>query len=347
MNNLINKSIMFINLALSLQTGCSLGTSLSERPEEVLVVSWNVQNIFDDEFTGTEYDEFNPNNGEWNRELYRLRLERAAETLDALNADIVALMEVENGNVLKDLNNELKRYFPYRFVTEAPGQAIQLGLLSRYPIVETHILQPEGSLKRQQRPIAECRIKIKDMELVLFLNHWKSRSGGVLATEELRIESARTLSARISEILREKNDAEIIVSGDLNENHDEFKRQGGYYRTALSIKGEDTLSGDSYLYVTGSKEDAALTEDGVVLYSPWYSKRGEGSYYYNESWETIDHFLISNGLFDRKGLYVNTFEVAGLPFLLNKEGYPKRFMAYSREGYSDHLPITLQIKAYQ
>ena len=70
------------------------------------VASWNVQNLFDGIDNGTEYSEFDPEDGEWTDELYRIRLEKTAEILLSLcsgGPDLIILQEVENQNVLEDL----------------------------------------------------------------------------------------------------------------------------------------------------------------------------------------------------------------------------------------------------
>ena len=70
--------------------------------------------------------------------------------------------------------------------------------------------------------------------------------------------------------------------------------------------------------------------------------RGKGTYYFRQRWCFLDHILLSESLYARSQ---KEARVATMPFLLTKEGIPRRTYkgtAYSG-GFSDHLPLTTKL----
>jgi len=140
------------------------------------------------------------------------------------------------------------------------------------------------------------------------------------------------------------------VAGDLNENADEYSRVKASYQTAI-IKDEQGIP-DSYretsLVVSGDPGRISRTGDRIVLFEPWLESGspGKGSYAYRGGWETIDHILLSRGLFDGEGLeYVKgSFTPVMHKFLLDgKTGFPKGWAQNKNSGFSDHLPVILRL----
>jgi hypothetical protein len=71
-----------------------------------------------------------------------------------------------------------------------------------------------------------------------------------------------------------------------------------------------------------------------------------GSYYYKDNWETIDHFLLTEQFFDKAGWDFSTCRVlAGEPFT-NAKGTPAAYNPRSGYGLSDHLPLMLELTKY-
>jgi hypothetical protein len=86
----------------------------------------------------------------------------------------------------------------------------------------------------------------------------------------------------------------------------------------------------------------------IVLYDPWFELREEmrGSYVFQGEWQTMDHILLSSGLFDSRGFTYRqgSFSVARLPFLLSTKGFPKKWSGLKGpRGYSDHLPLLITL----
>jgi endonuclease/exonuclease/phosphatase family metal-dependent hydrolase len=326
------------------------------------IVSWNIQAMFDGADNGFEYDEYK-NAAGWNKEKYEARLTNISKAIkEKLTPDILALIEVENSGVLEDLSNLLKPDYPWSFFAGSPGASIGLGLLSRYPFLETKAHTAKSADGSNTRPVTEIRVKSESGPLVLFVCHWKSKLGGDQKTEHLRRADAGILSRRIAEIRAENNAIPVIVMGDLNENHNEFEKIEGAYISALlpdtdaAAAALEAAAGTTaapirpgfqdYLVISGQKppQVAHITNAAAVLYSPWIEyPEDQGSYYYRYGWETIDHFLLNNALFDNSGWEYESFWVASeLPFSTSG-GRPYAYNPKTGNGFSDHFPIVLQL----
>lgn len=326
--------------------------------DEISVLTYNVQNLFDDVDNDTEYYEYDPGEEEWTTTHFHTKCMHVAEVIATSvqhGPDIVALQEIENENTLDTLNNDYLKGKRYRYTAfvPAPDSAVNVALLSRFPITEIRAHQIYVDEPRKSRHILECRITVGENEFVLFNNHWKSKSGGARETEPLRIEAAGVVRRRVAEISAEAPKTDIIVVGDFNENVDEYTQVAAAYQTALLPS--DGEAPDHYLnkslLVSFNKEEMRafsgsrgtdVLNEGVVLYTCWADEEHPGSYVYRGKWEAIDGVLVSSALFDSEGLTYQDFEVVDRGFLLGENGFPRGWDREKKEGYSDHLPLLVR-----
>lgn len=323
----------------------------AEKPLSVL--SYNVQNLFDADEQGGEYDEFRA--GRWDAARYAARLTQIAAVLREVppgGADVIALQEVENRAAALDLRARL-RGLRYRYAVAFPNDGADLGLtltpvvLSRVPVlrVRLHQVWHDG---RYLRPIVEVELEAgAGRPLVLFNNHWKSKRGGAEETEPARRAAAAVLAARLRALQRADPLVDVVVAGDLNEDVDEHAAAA--YPTALvRFAGPD--GPPDALALTGRPFDprpaAASGSNAVVLYSPWLELAAaeRGTVVHRGAWGTPDHFLLSAGLFDRAGLRYEAgdFAVIRDGLVSPVTGHPRRWTG--AEGRSDHLPILLRLR---
>jgi endonuclease/exonuclease/phosphatase family metal-dependent hydrolase len=340
-----------------------------------------MQAMFDGVEDGGEYDEYTGKTG-WTAEKYRARLTAFAKAALSLDSDAnkkaapaaIALVEVENAGVVRDFARDYlkKEGYKYTFFTGNPGFSLGVGLISKYPIVKsaTHsIINNETLLPR---PIAEVWIDVEGENIVIFVCHWKSKLGDPEVTEAQRRDATRILNRRIAAIGETHPQIGIIVSGDLNENYDEFFRTGETFLTALMPDTQEALD-----IATAHSEKNNLTDTAnprvdnpqvdnleflllstqkppqseffpgrkVVLYTPWENEMGigSGSYYYQKNWETIDHFLLSASLFDEAGWEFKGAYVCDIEPFVNAAGTPATYNPRTGNGISDHLPIVLKL----
>jgi len=74
------------------------------------VASYNVENLFDAAYQGTEYEEYIPGRHNWTKRMAQIKLDRTAEVICDLDADIIALQEVENESVFNALQSLQQRF---------------------------------------------------------------------------------------------------------------------------------------------------------------------------------------------------------------------------------------------
>ena len=183
------------------------------------------------------------------------------------------------------------------------------------------------------RAILEVQVEVDGAALYLFNNHWKSGAGDV-ETEKVRVENARTLRARIEDILKEDRNADVIVAGDFNSHYNQKRRYPQMQDTGIN----DVLgSQGNELAVRGEQRD---------LYNLWFELPVEerGSDTYQGEWGTLMQMMVSRGLYDYRGIqYVdNSFGVARVPGMnVDAKGLPVRwsFLGEAGAGFSDHFPI--------
>lgn len=312
---------------------------------EVKIASYNVENLFDMNTDGSEYDEYIPN-GEsgWTTEMYQTKLHNTAKVIKGINADIIGLQEIESESALKDLKKELKfqgLYYRYYLFSRNKKSTVNTAILSRYPIQSglKHPIDYTGNY----RDILEAKIDINGKPLRVFVNHWKSKSG----PESERILSAKRLSIRLSEL--SPNEPFVLI-GDFNSHFEEYKT----FLKSRKLNDTEGVTGINHILHTIDEDEnpityASLKTNTTTLYNLWYEVSSEKrwSHQYRGKGEGLDNIIISPALADGKGIeYVQgSFNRYDPDFLFYKgkvyrwqqsRGKPKYHIG---EGYSDHLAI--------
>ncbi len=319
---------------------------------EFKVANYNVENLFDLKRDGGEYKEYIPNTPRfgWNREVYNIKLNNIARVIKDLNADIIALEEVENRSVLNDLRKVLKLKgvnYPYFAIADSKNTTVKTALLSKFPITKKNEIRV--GFAKGLRNILEAHIDIKGNELIVFVNHWKSKS----TPESTRIKYAKALRSRLDEL---KSDQDFIVTGDFNENYNEYE----------TIKRERRLNNTHGItainHILGTvKENKAVTEDMIkkrdfvkYLYNLWYElpPKWRWTHRFRKQKGAIDNMILPHAMFDDKGIsYIdNSFDRFRKSYFF-KRGKIFRWQMAKRgkgrhigRGFSDHLPIYARYK---
>ena len=329
------------------------GTSRDTSP--LTLMTWNVHNLFDGQDNGFEYNEF-LNSAGWSTEKYLGRINVISNAIGRLEPlpDIIMFQEIESLTIIKDIALSLSHDYEWSHFANNPGAALGLGILSRFPIMEASAHSITIDRETTPRPVLETRIRAGDEEFVIFICHWKSKLGGEDATEDVRKASARVILRRIRELWENEPDLGIIVAGDLNENHDGFYRRNTSIICSLlpddpysALITGSTGTGQKDFFVLGKNKPPApvyFPQETIVLFSPWISELENGSYYFRNNWETIDHFLISKQFFTNTGWNYEKTEVVNFPPFATSEGMPIPYNARTGWGLSDHLPLLLTIR---
>jgi endonuclease/exonuclease/phosphatase family metal-dependent hydrolase len=368
--------LMTVALLLSFWGGCTItetgsGSSDRETPGTLTIATWNVQALFDGDESGIEYDDYLQAAG-WSAEKYQARLNSLSKAIGRMAEqapDILGLEEIENVRVLEDMVSGPLADYGYQYLCFAanPGAALGIGLVSRFPLAETRVHSITAYGKTIPRPILEVQLQVQNQPLALLVCHWKAKQGETeknAATESLRRASARIILRRLQELRQEHPAIPVLIMGDLNENHNEWYRGGettltallpddpkAAERTGLRIEAE-TFDGserkipEDFLILSGNKPPKSeyFPPPALALYSPWGNELHDGSYFYKGAWETIDHFLLTESLFDRVGWDFDTAVVIRQEPFINAQERPYAYNPRTGTGLSDHLPLMLTLR---
>ena len=306
------------------------------------IATYNIENLFDLKKDGHEYTEYIPNTkANWNRKNYKIKLNNLSRVIKEIDADILALQEIESFQALKDLRYTLKEkglYYQYYKIANKKSTTTKVAILSKIPFTYTKELSVNPTYR--YRNILEAKFKIDSQDLYLFVNHWKSKSG----PESMRIVSAKKLRKKISDIGYEKN---IILLGDFNSDYEE------YIKFKRKRKHNDTngKTGINHILRTIKQTTKASQTKYIKnnFYNLWYDTKKENrySYIYRGKKEALDNILISQSLLDNKNIsYINNSILNfSKSYLFKKKNIYRwqttrgKVKKHKGKGYSDHLPV--------
>jgi len=314
----------------------------------VKVASYNVENLFDLKFNGTEYSEYIPNTiWKWNADNFRKKIKNISKVIVDMNPDIIALTEIESDIALKALQKELSRqglYFRYRAIADKKRTSVKSAVLSKYPLIKKEVVVSHG---RGPRNILEVKIHINSKPLYLFVNHWKAKSG----PESKRIFYAKALKKRLDQLPKNSH---YILAGDFNEDYEEHKK------FIKKRKHNDTngITGINHILHTIDADENLYTKATLELkgnYNLWMEvdKDERWTHIFRGKKEALDHLIISPSLVDQKSSHyiLGSFESFKRDYLFTK-GKKKKLYRWQRsrsrpihhtgKGYSDHLPIVAE-----
>lgn len=306
------------------------------------IASYNVENLFDLYKSGNEYTEYIPNtSSNWNQKTYKIKLKNISKVIKEIDADIIALQEIESLQALKDLRHTLKMeglYYQYYKIADKKNTTIKVAILSKIPFVYNQEIRVTSSYK--YRNILESKFNIEGKELYIFTNHWKAKNG----PESMRIISAKALVKRVKEIGHDKN---IILLGDFNSDYEE------YIRFKRKRKHNDTSGKTGINHILKSIKQNQIASktryEKNSFYNLWYDedKYERYTYIFRGEKEALDNILISQPLLDSKNIeYLDGSITAYKQDYMFKGKRINRWQTtrkkphrHKAKGYSDHLPV--------
>ena len=306
--------------------------TLSLYSKNLKIASYNVENLFDMQNNGTEYKKYKPNKHNWTRQNFQKKLLNISEVICDMNADIIALQELENENVLKLLKKSLRKigcHYKYHAITHKKKSAIQVAMLSKIPIQNINELVVNRKLR--YRNILEAKFILEGKPFYIFNNHWTSKH----SDENKRILSARRLVERLKKLPK---GSEYIILGDFNNDYNEY-----FWENPTAINHVlKTINKEKKFFRVNSLKEEKLSHYNLWLELVNY-KRWSHNFYGNK--QALDAIILPSSLFDGKGLeYVNdSFSVFKKRYLFHKKGYIFRWEMkkgrHKGKGYSDHLAV--------
>ena len=336
-----------MNTLLKAALGLFFFFSLSAR--EVVVTSYNVQNLFDAVHDKGKNDwEFTPlktpgkeggcrkvRNAYYRRRCLRTNWDdKAVEAkIQALGSvllrhgrpDILVLNEVENKRIFEKLNASLG--YGEFFITDSPDQrgidtvaAFAEGLR----VVETAEIVVETP--RPTRNILKVRFRLQNKNFLLYGHHWPAQGN----PSSSRMASARAFVEDLKKE-REKNPNVFVLSlGDFN-----------------VIQGEEPNALEE------------ITQEGLVdLHQTRDGPQGTYFYKRKKTWHFLDKIFVSQNLLDGEGpdykkdsYRIEAGDFNSEDYVVKKRGrpmvisIPARFRLRGKKGRgaSDHYPVSIKL----
>ncbi len=279
------------------------------------IVSYNTENLFDtinDPITND--DDFTPQGSKlWTSFRYWHKLQHISQIIvntgEWQQPALVGLIEIENDTCLRDLcQRSTLRKFKYKYLHhDSPDpRGIDVALL--YDPEQFQLLDkqfiPIDTLRTREILYAKGLI-FKIDTLHTIVCHAPSQLGGQDAKERRKIVFQK-INQLTDSILQKDSTAQIVLMGDFNDS----PRHISPHITSLTnlmLQFNDT----------------------------------QGTYCYQEKWTCLDQFLVSQQLTNRTQAKIFKAD------WLIKNDKPRRtyqHIFYDHDGYSDHLPIVLDIK---
>ncbi len=261
--------------------------------DKLLLVSYNVENLMDtiDEPRFAD-DEFTPDGKKkWNSKRYNKKINDISNVLCSIDEDrtpeIIALIEVENRRVVEDLlKTEKMLKGKYQIIHEETSdfRGIDVALLVNRDVFKyiTHsqlsLLDQDGKPYRTREILFVKGLVGKDT-MYVFVNHWKSRYGGVVETQEKRQMAAKILRERINKIFAVNPKANVVCLGDFND-------------TPFD-KSLETILNASTDSIFDSKEE-------LYNLTAYEAKQKRGTYSKKGDWYMLDNIIVSQNLLNKK-----------------------------------------------
>lgn len=285
--------------------------SLSLFAKDVRVGTYNVENLFDGQNQGSEYKDFKIGRNGWSKKMADIKFSHTLKAIKLINADVLALQEVENASLIKRLAKE--GGFSYFAFTKPHKSPVGVGILSKYPIISKKSIY--AGIERT-RDFLHVNIHIDGKNLGIWIVHFP--------TQKYPIKKRQKVADTLKRAIQKSNDKEFLMVGDFN----------------------TKISSNSIL----QKSFGNLSKR-ADFYDTWfsipYANRYSQVFYGKKS--ALDRMIISKGLYDGVGLEYkkNSFGVVKKSFLKDSRGYPNRWKMKKRyhqgDGYSDHFPLVLTI----
>ena len=195
-------------------------TGKSFTGKKLKVSSFNIYNHFDandDPYHGDETTRVKP----------REEMEKVSATIRKMDADVLALQEVESRGYLQRLVDTFLPDMGYDYVVHFDGndrRGIDVCVLSRVPVgpVTSHrhvsFASPNGSQRRLNRDLLQVPIlPPTGAPFELWVVHLKSNYDGREYAEPLRFAEAQYIRQQLDNRFKADADARIIVAGDFND----------------------------------------------------------------------------------------------------------------------------------
>lgn len=313
---------------------------------------YNLENLFDtchDEGK-KDYDFLPDGSYRWNGLKYDHKLRNLSRVLSEMGTDVlpasvgcavIGVSEVENSKCLDALVAQpalAARGYKYCHVEGPDRRGIDCALLyqpSLFEVRNVKLVPYVQSLEKDSafftRGFLTVSGTLAGEHVTYVVCHLPSR----YSTSFYREQGGRQVRALKDSLLRDDPQVKVIVMGDMN----------------------DDPNDASMAQALGGKRTVKEVGEGD-MFNPWWETlvgKGQGTLYYNGSWNLFDQILLSPGFLDYTGkkdcstLKYFKHQVFRRDYMMQTEGKykgaPKRTTAGGiwLDGYSDHLPTVVYL----
>lgn len=292
-------------LATILATFVAVFAAMAQRPP--VVMFYNVESLYDT-IPSLFYNDkdYTPKGSlRWNTHRYHNKLQAIASIVDSVAAEIVALAEVENEAVMRDLVITLGTDYNYIHRTSNDSRGMDLTLLYKGDkFFPEQIRSVESGYRRS---FLYVRGKLCGERVDLVVCHLPSQ----LSRRENRLRAQRRLATFVDSLHRADTAARIVIAGDFNDTPSLIVKRNimPAWSTPLLLEAE---------------------------------RRGEGTIVYDGRWLMYDNFWIDPKAFPsaRAQVYIRRDLISTNGGVRPMRTFTSR--AYTA-GPSDHLPVILHI----
>ena len=266
-------------LCLALASAATLVSVASA--ESVRFATFNVYWLFDDEPPLERWSE-RRSDQTWEETLVKV-----AGAIAEIDADVIALQEVEDQRAVERLNDALaerNKSYPYFWVGAGtdPFTGQDVAILSRYPNITEPILAyttvtedfgaEKGARVAALQKFMRVDLEILGQPVTVYALHLKSKRGKQSDSDAERLAQAKMVRRLVRATL-EKGKPKVVVMGDFNDDTDS--------KAVREIRG---LNDTSWKMSHASKSKKMQGE-------PW-------TYVHGDRRQALDHILLSKFLFE-------------------------------------------------
>lgn len=291
------------------------------------VMSYNVENFFHPvhDSLKNDWDFTKEGTHHWTFSKYYQKADKITRVIANVGEwnklAIIGLCEIENEQCCKELCYRMRNYH-YAYIHYESPDARGVDVAMIYDSLQFRVLESEPirvtldsiTFTRDILYAKGIMIATKDT-LHVMICHLPSQLGGRAESQWKRDKALAAIQARVDSLYYTNENTNIIVMGDFN---DDRQNQ------ISNMRKITTVSRGSY--------DTLTTVDGT--------------HKYNGIWSELDQFYVSVSLYPAAKAYIYAPEWL-LEYDKKYLGYkPKRTYIgyhYNKDGYSDHLPIVMQI----
>lgn len=312
------------------------------------IAFYNLENFFNPENNPeTNDDDFTPDGSHrYTEDIFKQKAQNMAEVLAQLGTEytpdgaaLIGVCEVEDDRALKVLLQQAAlKHRRYRFIRiEGPDRrGINVALIYNpkyFKIITAksigiNLKYAGGGLTRD---VLLVQGVLQEDTVFVLVNHWPSRSGGEASSAPKRAVAAEVNRQAVDQIMKQYQNAKIILMGDLNDDP--------VNESVAKVLG-----------ATGNREKAIQSNQ---LYNPWNQlyAQGIGTLSHNDKWNLFDQIILSPAWLSTNTGHWQYYQarVFDKDFLKSSfgkyKGYPHRSYSGNKwiNGYSDHFPTIIYI----